>query len=98
MMVPGKRRRNRRTGTNFSPIPLQDTKVQRKYQKKKQNTENFYWKKLHSVFMTKTPYFAPPRAPTTQGAHSAASWKERIMKIYSEEDAQKKPAQWAHRN
>ena len=42
--------------------------------------------------------FAPSRAPTTQGAQSAASWKERMMEIYSGEDARKKPAQWAHEN
>ena len=42
--MPEKSRRNGRTGTNFAPIPLQDTKVQRKYQKRKQNSENFYRK------------------------------------------------------
>ena len=42
--MPGKSRRNGRAGTNFAPIPLQDTKAQRKYKKRKQNSENFYRK------------------------------------------------------
>ena len=42
--MPGKSRRNGRAGTNFAPIPRQDTKVQRKYQKRKQNSGNFYRK------------------------------------------------------
>ena len=32
--------------------------------------------------MAKSPYFAPPRAPTTQGAHSMASWV-RMLLIYA---------------
>ena len=71
--MPGKSRRNGCTGTSLRPYP---SKIQRYKEniRKESKIREIFSRNCTPPFMAKSPYFAPSRAPTTQGAHSAASW------------------------
>ena len=94
--MPGKSRRNGRAGTNFAPIPLQDTKVQRKCQKRKQNSENFS-EKLRSAFYCEITIFCAVTCAHYAGRTTRGELERKKMREkYSSEDTRKKPAQWMH--
>ena len=51
------------------PFPLKIQRYKENIRKKNKIREIFI-EKMRSAFMAKSPYFAPPRAPTAQGAQS----------------------------
>ena len=79
--MPGKSRRNGRTSTNFAPIPLQDTKVQRKYQKRKQNSGNFY-RKIVLRLLWRNRNILRHHVRPLRRAHTVANWCRNVL-IYS---------------
>ena len=60
-------------GCYFEPTTLQDTKVQRKYQKRKQNSGNFY-RKITLRLLWRNRNILRRHVRPLRRAHTAASW------------------------